>query len=48
MQNRHHTHLTTYVFGISCQLEDRISSGFDEQTIEVLLIQTHKSTKLMR
>ena len=48
MQNRHHTHLTTYVMGIGCQLEDRIGSGFDEQAIEVLLIHAHKSTKLMR
>jgi len=48
MQNRHHTYLTTYVMGISCQLEDRFGSGLDEQTVEVSLIQAHKATKLMR
>lgn len=48
MQNRHQAHLTTDVTGISSQFDDRISGGFDEQTIEVLLIQAHKPTKLMR
>ncbi len=48
MQNRHHTHFTADVTGIGSQLDNRISSGFDEQTVEVLLIQAHKSTKLMR
>jgi len=48
MQNRHHAHLTTDVMGISSQLDDRISGGFDEQTVEVFLIQAHKPTELMR
>ena len=48
MQNCHHTHLTADVTGITSQLEDRISGGFDEQTVEVLLIQAHKSTEIMR
>lgn len=34
--------------GISSQLNDRISDGFYQQTVEVLLIQAHKSTELMR
>ena len=48
MQNRHHTHLTTNVMGISSQLDDRISGGFDEQTVEVLLMQARKCPELMR
>jgi hypothetical protein len=48
MQNRHHTHFTTDVMGIGSQFDNRISSGFDEQTVEVLLIHAHKSTELMR
>ena len=48
MQDCHHTHLTSDITGISSQLDNIISSGFDEQTVEVLLIQAHKSTELMR
>ena len=48
MQNRHYTHFTTDVMGIASQLDDRISGGFDEKTVEVFLIQAHKSTELMR
>ena len=48
MQNCHHAHFTTNVMGISSQLDDRISGGFDEQTVEVSLIQAHKPTELMR
>ncbi len=48
MQNRHYAHFTADVTGISCQLDNRFGSGFDEQTVEILLIHAHKSTKLMR
>ncbi len=48
MQDCHHAHLTTDVMGISGQLDDRISGGFDEQIVEVFLIQAHKPTELMR
>ncbi len=48
MQNRHHTHPTTNVTGVGCQLDDRISGGFDEKAVEVFLIQAHKPTELMR
>ena len=48
MQNRHHTHLTTDVTGISSQLNNRISGSFDEQAVKVLLIQAHKPIELMR
>jgi len=47
MQNRHHTHSTTYVTGIGSQLDDRISGGFNEQAICFLLMMAHKSTELM-
>ena len=48
MQNRHHANSTADVTGIGSQLDDRISGGFDEQTVEVLLMQAHKTTELMR
>jgi hypothetical protein len=48
MQNRHHTHPTTNAMGIVSKLDDRISNGFDEQTVEILLIQVHKSTEFMQ
>ncbi len=48
MQNRHHTHLTTDVTGIGSQLDDRMGCGFDELTVEVLLMQARKSPELMR
>ena len=48
MQNRHHAHSTTYVTGIGSQLDDRISGSFDEQAVEVLLMQARKSPEFMR
>jgi len=48
MQNRHHTHSTADVTGIGRQLDDRISGGFDEEAIDVLLMQARKSPELMR
>jgi len=48
MQNRHHAHSRADVMGIGSQLDDRISGGFDEQTVEVLLMQARKSPELMR
>jgi len=48
MQNRHHTNPTADVTGIGRQLDDRISGGFDEQTVDVLLMQARKSPELMR
>ena len=48
MQNRHHANSTADVTGIGSQLDDRISGGFDEQTVEVLLMQARKSPELMR
>ena len=48
MQNRHHAHSTADVTGIRSQFDDRISGDFDKQTVEVSLIEAHKSAKLMR
>ena len=48
MQNRHHAHSTTDVMGIGRQLDDRIGGGFDEQTVDILLMQARKSPELMR
>jgi len=48
MQNCHHTHFTADVTGIGCQLEDRISGGFNEQAIYFLLMTAYKCPELMR
>jgi len=48
LSSGHHTNSTADVTGIRSQLDDRISGGFDEQTVEVLLMQARKSPELMR
>jgi len=48
MQNRHHANPAADVTGIGRQLDDRISGRFDEQTVEVLLMQARKSPEFMR